>query len=388
MPNISTNDDIRRVFDAVLASTELGHGTCTLTVTHDDAGVNLDFYAAYTIATSDKSDAGVIGVALLKTEDGFSVRHVNEHGHPIDNPGRKYFDSHPVFGSISDGMLSNQHMVRIPRFYVRGGRLNHGPLNGAQAWFISDKPRSGFHLHSAFRSPNHPDGAPYFWVGKYQGSIQDDSLVSVPGQMPAVNMDFDEFLGKVRRHNTGGTDGWGLWTAQQASAIDWLYLVEHASFDSQATTGDGRTLASGAAAVDAPDVAEAAYRGIVGLWGNVWQWVDGLKIEGGDLKVMVDHKNRTWQRVAAKPHDGGWHPAEFAAPEDADDLFIATRCTQDEDDAVCPSVHYYQHGEGEYLPLRGGSWGGGSGAGVFALYLYNPRTYSDTIVGSRPAFVI
>jgi len=42
---------------------------------------------------------------------------------------------------------------------------------------------------------------------------------------------------------------------------------------------------------------------------------------------------------------------------------------------------------GERLPLRGGDWYYGSTAGVFALNLNYPRTYSGSNVGFRAAFV-
>ena len=39
------------------------------------------------------------------------------------------------------------------------------------------------------------------------------------------------------------------------------------------------------------------------------------------------------------------------------------------------------------LPLRGGSWNNGVGAGVFALYLSVPRARSHAVLGFRAAFV-
>jgi len=39
------------------------------------------------------------------------------------------------------------------------------------------------------------------------------------------------------------------------------------------------------------------------------------------------------------------------------------------------------------LPLRGGSWNNGAGAGVFALNLNNPRADSGNNVGFRAAFL-
>lgn len=42
---------------------------------------------------------------------------------------------------------------------------------------------------------------------------------------------------------------------------------------------------------------------------------------------------------------------------------------------------------GTRLPLRGGSWGAGSDAGLFALNLNDPRSYVHTSIGFRPAYV-
>lgn len=39
----------------------------------------------------------------------------------------------------------------------------------------------------------------------------------------------------------------------------------------------------------------------------------------------------------------------------------------------------------ERLPIRGGNWNNGSGAGVFALNLNNARSNSNTNIGFRPA---
>ena len=53
-----------------------------------------------------------------------------------------------------------------------------------------------------------------------------------------------------------------------------------------------------------------------------------------------------------------------------------------EKEAYC----YIDATEGEYIPVRGGNWGNGEGAGVFALGLGNPRSNSWTLIGGRSAF--
>ncbi|MNO95673.1 hypothetical protein D3C76_873180 [compost metagenome] len=48
----------------------------------------------------------------------------------------------------------------------------------------------------------------------------------------------------------------------------------------------------------------------------------------------------------------------------------------------------YLRNYGERLPVRGGYWTDGAGAGVRALGLSNPRSYSYSPIGARPAFVL
>jgi hypothetical protein len=43
---------------------------------------------------------------------------------------------------------------------------------------------------------------------------------------------------------------------------------------------------------------------------------------------------------------------------------------------------------GERLAFRGGHWGNGSNAGLFALNLDNPRSISFSAFGFRPAFIL
>ena len=53
-----------------------------------------------------------------------------------------------------------------------------------------------------------------------------------------------------------------------------------------------------------------------------------------------------------------------------------------EEEAYC----YIDATEGEYIPFRGGSWYDGESAGVFGLYLSDPRSNSWTDGGGRSAF--
>lgn len=47
---------------------------------------------------------------------------------------------------------------------------------------------------------------------------------------------------------------------------------------------------------------------------------------------------------------------------------------------------YLNNGAAERFPVRGGGWSNGAAAGVFSLYLRNPRSDSNTYIGFRSAF--
>ena len=47
---------------------------------------------------------------------------------------------------------------------------------------------------------------------------------------------------------------------------------------------------------------------------------------------------------------------------------------------------HYMNNSGERLPVCGGSWHSASYAGVFSVYLSNPRSYSYTGIGFRSAY--
>ncbi|EMT38012.1 hypothetical protein TthWC1_2486 [Thermoanaerobacter thermohydrosulfuricus WC1] len=56
-------------------------------------------------------------------------------------------------------------------------------------------------------------------------------------------------------------------------------------------------------------------------------------------------------------------------------------------DTSCGGDYIYVRNYGERLPLRGGHWSIGSGAGVFALHLSHARSTSNNNIGFRSAFV-
>lgn len=330
----------------------------------------------------------IYGVALVaEGGNGGTLVHLNETGDVISlNKGD--FDAHPVWGSIEDVRIDDQYMIKIPKFYVKyEERIVPPAVSPLPCWYISDELVDGFELYPAFYS----DGAEIdqIYIGKYQASLASGKLRSVPGVLPVVSRSITQFKSYAEARNVSGVTGFMLWSLYQWSAIQWLYLVENATFNSQENTGQGRVNASSAANVDAADVAQATYRGMVGLWGNVRQWMDGLKTGGGTIQVWDRIGNKTWidtgkRRTASA---GSIYPLSLmkasSVSYDFKDFFIGDTGESIPNSTV-PDYQYFSNSD-SYFPAVGGRWSNGTDAGLWCVGVYYSSTYTDSYIGGRLA---
>lgn len=187
-----------------------------------------------------------------------------------------------------------------------------------------------------------------------------------------------------------------------------------------------------------------------GIWdlnGNVWEWVAGCRLVAGEIQIMPNNDAATADLTAAST---AWQAilqdGSLVAPGTAGTLKWDSELPQDDDgvadnagkprlnttltnpapgtwgDTTYQDYNYstfdsplvaagvtvpdllkqlaiYPHATGlagdgfwtrnygERLPIRGGDWGSGSSAGVFALALGGARSYSGGSLGFRAAFI-
>lgn len=324
--------------------------------------------------------AQVIGVKMVATGgNGGTWAHIDDTGVEIATPTTGWFDSHPVFGGIVDQVIDGQYMVKVPKFYYKRGTA----ADGKQAWWISDQAIAGFTVFPAFVL----DGSEVdqFWYGKYQASLSGGKLQSVPGVLPQVSTSLTDFLSYATARNVGGVAGFRLHHYDMWLAIQWLYLVENGSMDSQATTGDGRVSQSSAANVDATDVAEATYRGMVGLWGNVYQWMDGVRTLSGIIQRRA--YNGAWTSTGESvPNSGSTtYPLTFRSSQQ--DQFIPDTYLTSDSGSTLPDFVRWRD-SGEYYPFVGGAWGYGVGAGLWSVHCNSDASSSYSSFGARLARIV
>jgi hypothetical protein len=251
------------------------------------------------------------------------------------NSGNWAFKEDGVTASVLTGADGNV-MVEIPRFWFK--RTDAGSV---YTWEVATGPKSGFTLHPAFVK----DGVEvaYRYVGAYDACFWDatngvyksglnldnatglfntaeDRLASVSGVYPVVGLTRNEARLMAANNGTGWRQlDFALW-----SALQMLYLVEHQSFFSQNILGAGNTngsyLASSSNQTDSPHTVAGAgnalgngstntttgagvnakpgtsfmkYRGIENIYGNCWNWCDGININIGTAGTVYYTNTRT-----------------------------------------------------------------------------------------------
>ena len=302
------------------------------------------------------------------------------------NPSAATFANHPTYAGVIPQTIDGQSMIRIPRFWYRTGLVPSGPHAGRRFWMISDQPAAGFTLHPAFMRAGAEIAQ--FWVGAFQGTDDGGTrLGSAAGVSPLVSIDFPTMRNRALARNTAGVTGFGLWDPYQLGAIQVLALIEMRGSDSQTLIGQGHVAGSSALATNHATVAQATWRGIVGLWGNVWQMLDGLRTNASSVFEVWDAQgNQTYQSSGLTAPASGWtitmQGQDGANPMLASTFIPATTGAQA---SGTFADHYWV--AANCVAYHGGGWNDGANAGLFSLLVILSSAAASTSIGGRLAKV-
>ncbi|MFW6344713.1 MAG: hypothetical protein ACOC0M_00055 [Halomonas sp.] len=368
----ASQGSVSRDGDTITYTAPSAEGSDSLTLTVDGESRSIS------VTVTGLGD--VVGVALRATGGpGGTFDHIDADGNTITSPDAAWFDAHPIWGAIQDVVVDGQDMVDIPKFYYK-----RGTAGGDAAWWISPDPIDGFEVFPAFLL----DGVEVdsFQVGKYQGSESDGKMQSIPGVLPVADITIGTAISQAEARNAGTVEGFRLLHYDMWLAIQWLYLIEHATMDSQTETGEGRVNESTAADVDAADVAEATYRGMVGLWGNVRPWIDGVRTNSSVIERRTYAGD--WASTGETVPNGGdtTFPIDFRTS--SPDSFIPDDYSLSNDNSATVPDYMRWRNSGEYYPHVGGDWGNGSLAGLWFVTCVVTSSFSSGSFGGRLARVV
>lgn len=363
-----------------------GQTQYVMRVRHTGTSLGASEWSSDIAFTTKQQFAQIIGIVCTATGGGAGTwQRVDENFAAITTTAAT-FNNHPTYAGVVAQTIDGQAMMKVPKYFLKTGTVPSGTYAGKRYWMVSDQPVSGFTAHPAFM--NAGVEIAQYWVGKYQGTTDGTKLGSAAGLTPLVSIDFPTVQTRATNRNTGGVTGFGLWNIYQLSAIQTLALIEMGGSDSQTLIGLGNVSGSAALAVDNATTAQASWRGIVGLWGNVWQMVDGLQTNASSQYSIWDKNGNKTYQTTTKTAPANGYPITMAtdtgANYDLGTIFAASTT----DAAVGNGTHAdYFWKAASCVAYHGGSWGHGANAGLFFLAVYYAASTSDPSVGGRLAKV-
>lgn len=306
-----------------------------------------------------------------------------------DGPGSSPFDDiYPWSGMVCVNQDGNV-LVAIPKYWVK---VSSNPFRVQ----ISGEPIYGYQVSPAHRDRGDGKGErDVVYIGRYQC---DGSYMSRSGQAPKLSTPLYTFRDNI--HALGEN----YWQADYTLQLTWwfLYIVEFADWDGQATIGMGNsngttainnggtdymTYHTGRAAGTDGHTA-VQYRNIENLWGNAREWRDGIIFSDRYICTYNNPKNFTNDfydtgyviRSNMRPTETG---AIKAWGHDAvDPSFIFPSEIGGSTSTYVPD--YYHYGPGFMGLTVCGRFGNDTSAGPFYLASVNgPGQQGSNNLGSR-----
>lgn len=339
--------------------------------------------------------------------------------------------------------INYQIMVEQPAFYYRvepieleANSEGIGYIMRKVRYYISNTPRVGFKLHpafiengkindkiylSAFRNCLVQVGAEgqYFVTDDSEGiniSNKASMLYSVSGCKPLSGDKYTTTIDLCRQAAQKISKNWFLTNVPTISATQLLFLIEYASLNIQQKIGIGHTNGtwnnindtqptgstnelgnlSGHLINPNTSINSMSYRGEEDLYG-MWQFIDGLTIEnnGKCYPYICLDTNYTNDKITDNyvstgftlSHKEGYISALGYGNKDFDYIFMPSETKGTSSGII--GDYFYQNTNATYTTIGplGGSWDGGSAAGLSYWSVNVGSGFSSPGVGARVRFV-
>ena len=292
--------------------------------------------------------------------------------------------------AIIDGTDGNV-MVEIPKFWYK-----YENVGGVHKWLISDAAQTGYEVHPAFIRGGVEKSFRYYCA--YQGYTLSTKLISGSGRVPTANKTRATFRTEAAANGTGWSQiDWNLLIAVQL-----LYLVEYANFNTQAMLGQGITSGSVYTAITGSsnslgnasspstntDTQFMSYRGIENWYGQIYKFIDGVNVNS--RVYYVNNNPATFADGVTSGYYVNIGITSATANGYVKNLvesskgFVASNTSGGSTSTFVPD--YFYQNTGLHMMIFGGYAGSMTYAGGFFLYIDNLADSSNARIGSGLSF--
>lgn len=316
----------------------------------------------------------------------------------INASNRAYFtDGTKVYNadaSASDPINTIDTMTEFPTIYWR-----KSAPSGQIKFDISDYPIVGGDCYA------HKVGGVVrskIYVGCYLGSLVYKSggkyhLVSVSGKLPDTNTSLSEQ--RIQANLRGS--GYELLNFNIVTMLQILFTLAYRNTNSQSSLGMGYVGASAKATTGGTDTKgwvygstsqteQMCFLGIEDLWGNLYQWVDGMKTDA-DYNIWFCTDNVNFNDTGTGE---GWEKVENSIPQ-AEEGWLKGIDTSGKTGFIpktfsASSTTYYCDIASIYnnrFSYWGGSYNDSYNAGIFYLSIYRTASETNTRLGARLVYI-
>lgn len=326
--------------------------------------------------------------ALVRTDD---ARNLSYNVNTAEGTISSDFDNAEIYKDIKEWTDDqNNVFVQVPKHYVK---YTWDQVEGTLTTKISLEQYEGFQLYPCFVKDDGTE-IDYLNIGKYSATGSSSRATSVSGLATLVNVTMDQ-MRTAAKANGEGYQQLDYWTY---AMLQDLFKIEFATTNSQAIMRG--CVAQSAAQVSGQcdflganksgwntETGVMAYRGIENIYGNVWQWCDGVSFSNYEAyvctKVSSYESGKTtgdYERVSYTLASGEGNPDAIGHDDNHPFVHLATHYNGTDYD----NGGYYNDRSRFGYPCLfvGGYYAYGSLAGFWA-FASGTASNSDASIGGR-----